>query len=47
MGIDGYLHKTVLVIAHWMRTVAESGRPEGLLATKGIFAGMIERQKVE
>jgi ATP-binding cassette subfamily B protein len=52
-------HKTVLVIAHRMRTVAnadkivvldngavaESGAPETLLAAKGIFAGMIERQR--
>ncbi|MDR1668012.1 MAG: ABC transporter ATP-binding protein, partial [Bacteroidales bacterium] len=54
-------HKTVLVIAHRMRTVAnadkivvldngtvaESGAPETLLAAKGIFAGMIERQRVK
>jgi ATP-binding cassette subfamily B protein len=53
-------NKTVLVIAHRMRTVAnadkivvldngtvaESGAPEELLATKGIFAGMIERQNI-
>ncbi|MDR0750346.1 MAG: ABC transporter ATP-binding protein/permease [Tannerellaceae bacterium] len=53
-------HKTVLVIAHRMRTVAnadkivvlnngavaESGAPETLLAAKGIFAGMAERQKI-
>ena len=52
--------KTVLVIAHRMRTVAkadkivvlrngsvaESGAPEALLAAKGIFAGMVERQNV-
>ncbi|MDR0348052.1 MAG: ABC transporter ATP-binding protein, partial [Tannerella sp.] len=51
--------KTVLVIAHRMRTVAnadkivvldngavaESGAPETLLAAKGIFTGMIERQR--
>ncbi|MDR2065653.1 MAG: ABC transporter ATP-binding protein, partial [Prevotellaceae bacterium] len=54
-------NKTVLVIAHRMRTVAgadkivvldngavaESGSPEELLAAKGIFAGMIERQSVK
>jgi ATP-binding cassette subfamily B protein len=54
-------HKTVLVIAHRMRTVAnadkivvldngtvaESGDPEALLTTKGIFAGMIERQRMQ
>ena len=53
-------NKTVLVIAHRMRTVAnadkivvldsgavaESGKPEELLAVKGIFAGMIERQRI-
>jgi ATP-binding cassette subfamily B protein len=60
-GISELIHnKTVLVIAHRMRTVAnankivvldkgsvaESGAPEELLATKGIFAGMIERQNI-
>jgi ATP-binding cassette subfamily B protein len=60
-GISALIHnKTVLVIAHRMRTiagadkivvldngaVAESGAPEELLAAKGIFAGMIERQSV-
>jgi ATP-binding cassette subfamily B protein len=54
-------HKTVLVIAHRMRTVAnadkiivldsgmvaESGAPEELLAAKGIFAGMVEKQAVK
>ncbi|MDR0412210.1 MAG: ABC transporter ATP-binding protein/permease [Dysgonamonadaceae bacterium] len=52
-------NKTVLVIAHRMRTVAsadkivvldngavaESGAPKTLLAAKGIFAEMIERQR--
>jgi ATP-binding cassette subfamily B protein len=54
-------HKTVLVIAHRMRTVAgadkiivldsgsvaESGAPEELLARNGIFAGMVERQRMK
>ena len=51
-------HKTVLVIAHRMRTVenadkivvlaegtvAECGRPAGLLRQKGIFAKMVQLQ---
>ena len=37
-------NKTVMIIAHRMRTVAESGKPSELMAKSGIYAGMVNTQ---
>ena len=37
-------NKTVLIIAHRMRTVAEQGSPAELYARKGLYTHMVDLQ---